>query len=78
MNAKDKAEELYIKYNNLLVDEIIDNKPTYFIMTHKMAIKSALIAVNEIINCDSYFKTLEDTQEFAYYWYNVQQEIYKL
>ena len=71
MTAKEKAEELYIKYNNLLVDEIIDNKPTYFIMTHKMAVKSALLAVNELIdNCENIFE--------AEYWQEVQQEINKL
>ncbi len=38
----------------------------------------ALIAVDEIINCDSFFKTLEDTKAFTKYWYEVQQEIEKL
>jgi hypothetical protein len=38
----------------------------------------ALIVVNEIINCDSFFKTLEDTKEFSKYWYDVQSEIEKL
>jgi hypothetical protein len=75
MNAKDEAEELYIKYNNLLVDEIIDNKPTYFIMTHKMAIKSALIAVDEILNYDNQFI---QTEEQFNYWNEVKQEINKL
>jgi len=37
----------------------------------------ALIAVDEIINCDYFFKTLEDTKGFTDYWYRVQQEIEK-
>jgi hypothetical protein len=38
----------------------------------------ALVAVDEIINCDSFFKTLEDTKAFTKYWYEVQYEIEKL
>jgi hypothetical protein len=40
--------------------------------------KCALIAVDEIVNCDSFFKTLEETKEFTEYWYNVQNEINNL
>lgn len=39
--------------------------------------KQALKCVNEIINCDSFFKTLEDAKEFISYWYEVQEEINK-
>jgi len=35
----------------------------------------ALNCVNEIINCDSFFKTLESVREFTAYWYEVQEEI---
>jgi hypothetical protein len=38
----------------------------------------ALIAVDEIINCDTFFKTLIDSKDFREYWYNVQEEIQKL
>ncbi len=38
---------------------------------------SALIAVYEIINCDTFFKTLQDSKDFTDYWYKVQQEIQK-
>jgi hypothetical protein len=40
--------------------------------------KCAAIAVDEIINCDTYFKTLIDSKDFTEYWYNVQEEINKL
>ena len=39
------------------------------------AINCARLSVNEIINCDSYFKTLEDSKEFSKYWSDVQKEI---
>jgi hypothetical protein len=40
--------------------------------------KCAAMAVDEIINCDTYFKTLIDSKDFTEYWYNVQEEINKL
>ena len=66
-NPKNKAKELIDKYKDVRWD--ID--PT----TAKLC---ALIAVDEIINCDSFFKTLEDTKAFTKYWYEVQYEIEKL
>jgi hypothetical protein len=36
------------------------------------------MAVDEIINCDTYFKTLTDSKDFTEYWYDVQEEINKL
>ena len=35
----------------------------------------ALIALDEIVNCDSYFNSLADAKEFINYWYEVQKEI---
>ena len=40
--------------------------------------KCAAMAVDEIINCDTYFKTLIDSKDFTEYWYDVQEEINKL
>ena len=44
-------------------------------LTDKLGKEHALITVDEIINCDSYFKTLEDSKVFVNYWNEVQQEI---
>jgi hypothetical protein len=68
MTPKQKAIEIYNKFRN-------ENS----IMTANIrAKKQALICVDEILNCDFYFKTLEDSKEFTKYWYEVQQEINKL
>jgi len=54
-------------------EELVDN------FENALTIKDcALISVDEIINCDYFFKTLEDTKLFIDYWYKVQQEIEKL
>ena len=83
MTPKDKAEELFIKYRNIIIDDVINMKPAYFIMSDKMAKQCALIAVDEIIkrtrsvntmppNCQ---KINENTKE---YWKEVKSEIEKL
>jgi hypothetical protein len=73
MTPKEKAEELFEKY--WLVDSDEDSAP----YTDKsMAKKCALIAVDEIINCDSYFKTIDDLRRFDYFWRAVYVEIEKL
>lgn len=48
MKAKEKAFELYKLHNNLIVEKVIENKPTYLLMTHEMAKKSALISVEQV------------------------------
>ncbi len=68
MTPQEKAEELVNKY--------LMNTPVGFHIDDSK--ECALIAVDEIINCDSFFKTLEDTKAFTKYWYEVQQEIEKL
>jgi hypothetical protein len=75
MTAKDKAFELYRMYNNLIVDQIIEMKPIYLLMTHEMTKKSALIAVELII-----YHTEEDCQNIPLYNYylEVKKEIEKL
>jgi hypothetical protein len=77
MTAKDKAFELYKMYNNLIVEQVIEMKPTYLLMTHEMAKKSALIAVNEILKekngCSKYECYGQDIN-----WNKVKQEIQNL
>lgn len=72
MNPKDKAEELFLKFR-----QIPPSSP-YTGIGDGEAKQCALLMVDEIINCDSFFKTLEDTKTFTKYWYDVQQEINKL
>jgi hypothetical protein len=75
MRPKEKAKEL--------VDKMLD-KQEYSDVYQERGIISwsakqcALIAVDEIVNCDSYFNTLAEAKEFINYWYEVQQEIEKI
>jgi len=77
MTPKDKAFELYKMYNNLIVEQVIEMKPTYLLMTHEMAKKSALMAVNEILKekngCSKYECYGQNIN-----WNKVKQEIEKL
>jgi hypothetical protein len=50
MKPKEKAKELFIKYRNIIIDDVIDMKPTYFIMSDKMAKQCALYTVNEMLD----------------------------
>jgi hypothetical protein len=76
MTPQEKAEDLFMMYVNKGMNQI---KPVINrVIRKEMAKQCALIAVDEIINCDSFFKTLEDTKAFTKYWYEVQQEIEKL
>ena len=71
MTPKEKAEELYKMYNNLIIEQVIEMKPIYLLMTHEMAKKSALIAINEMINiCYNNY--------MASYYGEVRQEIKNL
>jgi hypothetical protein len=47
-------------------------------LTFDQAKHCAFVAVDEIINCDYFFKTLEDTKEFTKYWVEIQNEIINL
>lgn len=67
---KQKAKELINKFK----DENYFDERTIF----NEAKSNAKILLNEIINCDSFFKTLDDSKEFVSYWYNVQEELLKL
>jgi len=71
MTPKEKATELVDKFSDKANEY---EEPT----TYEYDKQCALIAVDEIINCDSYFKTLEYSKYFTKYWYEVQEEIQKL
>lgn len=58
--------------------ELIDKSHSIHTLNNYEAKQCALIVVDEIINCDSFFKTLEDTKIFSKYWHDVQTEINNL
>ena len=73
MTPKAKAKQIFKKYAKG------KDEHGWFLTEFDTCSKlCALIAVDEIINCDSFFKTLEDTKSFTKYWYKVQQEIKNL
>lgn len=72
MTRQEKAQELFDKYY-LVCQEFTEE-----IQCSIQAKQCALIAVDEIVNCDNYFNTLAEAKEFINYWYEVQQEIEKL
>jgi thymidine kinase len=86
MIPKEKAKELFIKYRNIIIDDVLDKKPIYFIMSDKMAKQCALIAVDELINTEyqTVSKLLDVIQKNKIrlvislnkdYWQEVKQEI---
>lgn len=76
MTPKEKAFELYKMYNNILIEDIIDRRPTYLVMTHKMAKKSALIAVEEML--DFMFLSENENAFWINYYNKVKKEIEQL
>ena len=77
MTVKEKAEEL-VKHFRKYVDDGRSGGFYSSDITFQNQKQCALICVDEIINCDTFFKTLDDTKEFTKYWYEVQTEIEKL
>lgn len=75
MTPKEKANELYKMYNNILIEDIIDRRPTYLVMTHKMAKKSALIAVDEVKWFHQRLFYLTEGSIFDKYLEDVKKEI---
>ena len=66
MNTKDKAKDLVLKYS-ILKDG------------HNDLVKQcALIAVDEIMNCDWHIPTREQHKKWTNYWQEVKNEIEKL
>jgi len=78
MTAKDKAFELYRMYNNLIVDQIIEMKPIYLLMTHEMTKKSALLAVEQVRFFDERLFFASKGSLFDQYLDDVKREIEKL
>ena len=76
MTPKEKAKELFIKYRNIIIDDVLDKKPIYFIMSDKMAKQSAIIAVDEILK--NYYKNHFQKGKKIDYWQEVKTEIEKL
>lgn len=71
MTPKQKAKELvmlYSKKSNNLKQRTDWNYDK----------QCALIAVNELVNSDWFFETLEANRLHTKYWYDVQDEINKL
>jgi hypothetical protein len=79
MTPKEKAEELFNKFNSALIDEIKHNAARNF-----ASFNCALIAVNEIlfsgVHKDNYYldKSLGYTITFQEYYQEVKQELTKL
>jgi hypothetical protein len=83
MIPKEKAKEMVRKYFDILAKasnykglKIEGEKKFYAI--EKIAKKIALISVDEIVNSDYFFATLEENRLHTKYWYDVQREIDKL
>ena len=77
MTPKEKAKELIDKFDVKYQYELITG--SFPVSMHDAVIKQcALICVDEIINCDSFFETLEQGKKFNQYWHEVQDEIEKL
>jgi hypothetical protein len=72
MNPKEKAKELVYKF------EAIQRQTDFEESIKSRAKKCALVAVDEIINCDSFFPTFEGTRKFTAFWYEVQNELNKM
>jgi hypothetical protein len=76
MEPKEKALELFIKYRNIIIDDVLDKKPIYFIMNDKMAKQCALYALEfskEFITGD-----LSEAFDKTMYLLEVKEEIEKL
>ena len=70
MTPQEKAQQLVDQYMDLSEEQEYDTPRD---MPKEMAIKCALIAVNEIINA-----LVSDHNPLAYYWQEVKEEIEKL
>ena len=75
MTPQEKAKQL-VDYYMDLSEEQEYNTPRY--MTKEMAIKCALIAVNEIINAETYIWGGYNRNEYKNYFQAVKEEIEKL
>lgn len=76
MNPKEKANELFNKYLSINLSQVNDLVDGIRIALAK---KCALIAVNEILNCNPHTNPFNtDVYSSWEYWQQVKQEIEKL
>jgi hypothetical protein len=78
MTSADKAKQLVHRFYFSLPNNGGFTGPCNINDRWEEGKKCAAMAVDEIINCDTYFKTLTDSKDFTEYWYDVQEEINKL
>jgi hypothetical protein len=74
MTPKEKAEDLYYYYLKIIVDDVINMKPCYATLTHKLAKVSALKCINEIRDLMNRMQNYEQ----ALYWKEIKEEIDRL
>ena len=70
MTPKEKAQDLVIQFKNILMDE--DTDCGNEILCTSIAIKNALICVDEIL------KATSNNSKEDYYWLNVRYELEKM
>jgi len=78
MKPQEKAKDLVDRFYYMLPNNGSHTGINNVESRYKEAKQCALIAVDEIINCDSFFSSLDATKEFTKYWYEVQEEIEQL
>lgn len=74
MTPKEKALELFYKYNTQVSQEF--NSDSF--KSAKISKECVLIAVDELINCDWFLETLEASNFYNKYWNEVKNEINKI
>ena len=76
MTPKEKAEELFTHYHNLIQE--IGGELGQEILVSILANQSALIAVDELIKIHYLLTNTNDTSPSINYWKEVKQEIQNL
>lgn len=76
MTPKEKANELFTHYHNLI--QSIGNELGQEILVTILAKQSALIAVDELIKIHYLLTNTNDTSPSINYWKEVKQEIQNL
>lgn len=78
MTAKETALFLFIRYKNIITEDIVDNKIVYGLLTFKMAKKCAKLFCDDLIkefNSIEFAKQSEDYEFLTDYWNEVKAEI---
>lgn len=76
MTPKEKANELFTHYHNLI--QSIGNELGQEILVSILAKQCALIAVDELIKIHYLLTTTQDTSPSIIYWNEVKQELNNL